>query len=302
MDMIHRHFYSFTSLPPRFQKKLYSLDPHDLIVRNRAAPAISSTFAYEDLPQDVFSIILSYADISSARNMLPASNVFYFGTRDCLTCCHKRVFEMYRTSFIEHLLPLFTQIKDLKDKKLILQILCEINTKSVDHPLDPLSVFNTIEPERLETHPFVQKFEELIYGLYPFASCISTREYYYLLRLFILPLLPATISDADPLKPFEQTILSNKFSFDHFLGYLDSFLPLMKEVNLTASILEIGESCIHDMLCSLSYWGDMRYTRNKEKRLFNLCLKDMFYVLLLLKDPLTKKQVDTIVQRVLDEK
>jgi hypothetical protein len=222
LSIIHRHFYSPT------QNKLY---PLDLIVRNMATPVVSSIFGFEDLPQDVFSVILSYMDISSVRTMLPVSNVFYFKIRDSLTCCHESVFEMYRISFIEQLLPLFTLIK-----------LCHISTKSVDHALDPLSIFNTFESEWLKNHPFVQQFKDLIYGLYPLAPCISTREYYYLLHSFILSLLPSTISHtADPLKPFEQTILSNKFTFDHFHGYMNSILPLMEEPNLTGSDLGLAE-------------------------------------------------------------
>ena len=150
MSIIQHHFYPSTSQPLHFQKKLYPLDPHDLIVRNMAAPVVSSTFGFEDLPQDVISVILSYMDISSTRTMLPASNVFYFRTRDCLTRYQESVFEMYRTSFIEQLLPLFTQIEELKDKRAILEILCNISTKSVHHALDPLSIFNTFKSEWLK--------------------------------------------------------------------------------------------------------------------------------------------------------
>jgi hypothetical protein len=233
MSIIHRHFYSPT------QNKLY---PLDLIVRNMATPVVSSIFGFEDLPQDVFSVILSYMDISSVRTMLPVSNVFYFKIRDSLTCCHESVFEIYRISFIEQLLPLFTGIEELTDKLSILIKLCHISTKSVDHALDPLSISNTFQPRWLENHPFVRQFEDLIYGLYPLAPCISTREYYYLLHSFILHLLSSTVSHtADPLKPFEQTILSNKFTFDHFHGYMNSILPLMEEPNLTGSDLGLAE-------------------------------------------------------------
>jgi hypothetical protein len=83
MDMIRRYFYSstFLSLPPRFQKKLY---PLDLIERDMIAPAISSIFTFENLSQNVLSVIQSYSNIRSARNMLLISNAFYFGTRGCL--------------------------------------------------------------------------------------------------------------------------------------------------------------------------------------------------------------------------
>jgi hypothetical protein len=62
IDIIHRHFYSSIFLTFRFQKKLY---PY-LIGRSMTALTISSTFAFEDLSQDVLSVILSYVDISSA--------------------------------------------------------------------------------------------------------------------------------------------------------------------------------------------------------------------------------------------
>ena len=265
MDMIHRHLYASPHLPPRFrnnpyQKKLY---PLDLIKRDMAAPAISSTFAFEDLSQDVLSVILSYADVSSARNMLLVGNSFYFGTRACLTR-HGSVFEIYRTSFIEQLLPLFTEIKELNDKIDILEILCDIHSNSVHHALDPLSISNTFKPRKLKNSPFVQKFSDLIYGLYPFAPCISTREYYYLLRLFILPLLPSTISLADPLKPFELIILSNKFTFAHFLGYMNILLPLMKEENLMASALGLNENDLRSRFDSFGDWYGIRWARNDE--------------------------------------
>jgi hypothetical protein len=208
MDIIHHYFYKSTSLPPHFQNKLYP----DLIECDLTGSANSSTFAFEDLSQDVISIILSYVNVSSARNMLLASNMFYFKTCDYLTHCHGGVFEMYRMSVIEQLLPLFTQMEWLSDKLAILQILYSIFTNSVDHALDPLSIFNTFKPEKHKNSPFFRQFEDLIYGLCPFAPCISTREYYYLVRPFILFWISPAISHAaDPLKPFEQTILSNEY-------------------------------------------------------------------------------------------
>jgi hypothetical protein len=113
-------------------------------------------------------------------------------------------------------------------------------------------------------------------------------------------LLPPPISDAaDPLKPFEQTILSNEFSFAHFLGYMDSFLPLMKKANLTVSDLRLNETYIHGTLHIFSFWYGIGYTGDERKRLFLLCLKDMSCVLLLLKDPLTSVEFDIVIQKVL---
>jgi hypothetical protein len=142
----------------------------------------------------------------------------------------------------------------------------------------------------------------LIYGLYPFAPCISTREYYYLLRPFILHLLPPAIFHVDLLRPFELSILSNKFSFDHFLGYMTSLLSLMKKKNLMMPALGLDETYICDTLSSFNYWYDIKEENDEGTRIFYLCLMDMSCVLLLLKDPLTKKQFDTVAQRVLDEK
>jgi hypothetical protein len=299
MDVIHRHFYSSISIPLRFQKKLYPC----LIERDIIAPVIPSSFAFEDLSQDVLSVILSYVDINSAQNILLVSNVFYFGTRESLTHCHESVFEIYRTSFIEQLLPLFTLVEGLDDKIDILETLYRIYTKSVDHALDPLSIFNTFKPESHKDHPFVRHFSDLISGLYPFAPCISTREYYYLLRPFLLHLLPSTISHAaDPLKPFESVILSSNFSFAHFHGYMNSFLSLMKEANLTASALGLTEIDIRYTLCKFSYWFNIRWIMEKRKRLFDLCLMDMSCVLLLLNPPLTREQVNTVIQKLLTEK
>jgi hypothetical protein len=88
MDIIRRHIYESPHLPPHFRNKLYQKKLYlDLIVRGMAAPDIPSIFAFEDFSPDVFSVILSYVDmdINSARNMLLASNVFYFGTRGYLT-------------------------------------------------------------------------------------------------------------------------------------------------------------------------------------------------------------------------
>jgi hypothetical protein len=61
-------------------------------------------------------------------------------------------------------------------------------------------------------------------------------------------LIPKAILPADPLEPFEQTILSNKFSFDHFHGYMNILLPLMKKENLTAFVLDINEADIRRTL------------------------------------------------------
>jgi hypothetical protein len=85
MNIIHRYFYSSPHLPPCFQKKLYL----DLIGHGMTGSAISSTFGFEDLSRDVLSVILSYMDFNSARNMLLVNNMFYFGLRDYLTCCHE---------------------------------------------------------------------------------------------------------------------------------------------------------------------------------------------------------------------
>jgi hypothetical protein len=296
MEIVRRHFYTYSLLPPRFQKKLYLLD---LIERDMTSSAISSTFGFENLSQDVLSVILGYADINSARNMLLVSNLFYFGARDCLTHCHERVFEIYRTSFIEQLLPLFTQVEKLNDNLSILQILCRIYTNFADHALNPLNISNTFEPVNLSGTSFVNQFRDLVHGLYPFAPCISTREYYYLLRSFILYLLPSTIFPTDPLKSFELTILSNKFSFDHFLGYMDNLLSLMKKANLTAFTLGLDETSIRYMLSGFTYWYDIRSTKEERTRVFYLCLVDMSYTLSLLKDPLTNEQFDTIIERLL---
>jgi hypothetical protein len=263
--MIHRHFYTPTSHSLRFQKKLY---PDLIVCGDMINSAISSTFGFEGLSQKVLSVILSYVDIRSARNMLPVSNLFYFGIRDCLTHCHKSVFEMYRTTFIGQLLPLFTQIESFNDKIDILQILCSIRSNSIDHALDILSIFNTFNPGNLKDTLFVQQFGDLIYGLYLFAPCISTREYYYLLHPFIQHLLPPAISHADPLKPFESSILSNKFSFDHFRGYMNSFLSLMKKKRLTASALGLDETDIRRMPLNFNYWGDIIWEDNEESIYF----------------------------------
>jgi hypothetical protein len=295
MDII-RHFYTSTFLHPRFQKKLYS----DLI-----DPAISSTFGFESLSQDVLSIILSYVnmDIRSARNMLLVSNAFYFGTRNYLVRSDENVFEAYRTSFIGQLLPLFTRVESLQTKGDILSELYNIHSTSIDHALDPLSISNTFDPGRLDDTPFFHQFRDLIYGFYPFAPCISTREYYYLLRPFLLHFLPSVISHAeDPLKPFESAILSNKFSLVHFHEYLDSLLPLMKKANLTASVLGLNENNIRRMLCNFNNWRGIKWTGDGKTLLFDLCLKEISCVLLLLKDPLTSKQFNTIIERVLAEK
>jgi hypothetical protein len=265
-------------------------------------PAISSTFDFEGLSRAVLSVILSYVDINSVQNMLLVSNLFYFGIRDCLTHCHESVFEIYRTSFIGQLLPLFIQVEKLDDKIDILQILCRIHSNSVDHVLDPLSIANTFNPGWINDTSFSHQFGDLIYGLYPFASCFTTREYYYLLRPFILSLIPPTILLVDPLKPFESAILSNKFSFAHFCGYMNSFLPLMKKADLTASVLGINKINIRDMFCSFSDWNNIKSTMDERMVLFNLCLMDMSCVLLLLKDPLTSKQFNTIIERVLADK
>jgi hypothetical protein len=140
-----------------------------------------------------------------------------------------------------------------------------------------------------------------MYGLYPFAPCISTREYYYLLHPFILHLIPPAIFPVDPLTPFESIILSNKFTFDHFRGYMDNLLFLMKNENLTVSTLGIHRTYVYSMLGHFSSWYNICQIGN-ENNLFDLYLVDMSCVLLLLKDPLTKKQFDTIVPKVLDEK
>jgi hypothetical protein len=299
MSIVHHYFYSSISLIFRFQKKLY---PY-LIGRSTIHPVTFPSFGFEDFPQDVISVILSYMNISSARTMLPASNVFYFKTRGCLTRCHESVFEIFRNSFIEQLLPLFTGIKDLEDKRLILGILCKISTKSIDHALDPLSIANTFKlEEELINSQFVHQFGDLIYGLYPFAPCISTRECYYLVHSFILHSISPTISHIDPLKPFEQAILSNKFSFAHFLGYMDILLPLMKGKNLTAFALGQDDFSIRYTFSNFNYWGDITLADNETIRLFYLCLKDISCVLTLLNVPLTNKQFDTIVQKVLNEK
>ena len=58
---------------------------------------ISSTFGFEDLSQDMLSVILSCIDTSSARNILLVSNKVYFGTRDCLSHCHESVFALIET-------------------------------------------------------------------------------------------------------------------------------------------------------------------------------------------------------------
>jgi hypothetical protein len=257
---------------------------------------ISSTFGFEDLSQDMLSVILSYTmDIHSAQTILLVNNLFYFGTRDCLSHCRESVFEMYRTDFIEQLLPLFAQIEESNHDKIdIFQFFCSISTKSIDPALDPLSIFNTFKPKGLKTHPFDQQFEDLIYGLYPFIPCISTREYYYLIHLFILHLLPSTILLVDPLKPFESAILSNKFTFTHYLGYKDVLLPLMKEENLTASALVFNEIDIRGMLLIMGYWFCTIQGRKESKGLFNIFLKNMSCVLLLLKGLLTRKQVEIV--------
>jgi hypothetical protein len=209
---------------------------------------------------------------------------------------------MYRTTFIEQLFPLFTRIEKLNDKRSILNVLCEISTNSIHHVLDPLSIFNTFKPGKFKNSPFIQKFGSLIHGLYPFASCITTREYHYLLRPFIQHLIPSTISRADLLNPFELAILSNKFSFGHFLGYMNSFLPLMKKENLTASALGLNEINIRSTLGSLGAWNVISLTSDEMTRLFYLCLKDMCCVLLLLEGSLTREQFNTVIQRILTEK
>jgi hypothetical protein len=130
MGMIQHYFYSFPLLSLRFQMKLYP----DLIERGDMTDSvIPSSFGSENLSQDMLSVILSYADIRSTRNMLFVSNLFYFETRDCLAHCYESVFGMCRVSFIEQLHPLFTQIKELDDKLTILRLLCSIHSNSIDH-------------------------------------------------------------------------------------------------------------------------------------------------------------------------
>jgi hypothetical protein len=233
--------------------------------------------------------------------MLLVNNLFYFGTRDCLTHCHESVFEIHRNSFIEQLLPLFTQIKELNDKLFILEIFCHISSSSIHHALDPLSIFNTFMTGDHEDSPFIQQSTDLIYGLYPFIPCIRAREYYYLLRSFILHLLPSIIFQVDSLRPFESSILSNKFSFDHFRGYMNKLLLLMKKENLTVSALGLNETYMHSKVCNFSHWNSIILADDKGIRMFYLFLKNISCVLLFLNDPLTSKQVNIIIQRLLTE-
>jgi hypothetical protein len=210
---------------------------------------------------------------------------------------------MHRISFIEQMLPLFTRIEKLSDKEFILNKLCDIHFNSIDHALDPLSIFNTFKPENFKDSIFIQQFEDLVHGLYPFTPCIGTREHYYLLRPFILHLISPAILSTDPLKPFESTILSNESSFDHFHGYMNILLPLMKKENLTASVLWVNETDIRRTLCHLNYWSIIISAREERTRMFYLCLKDISCVLLLLNVPLTNEQFETIIiQRLLAEK
>jgi hypothetical protein len=143
--------------------------------------------------------------------------------------------------------------------------------------LDPLSIFSTFKPRELSDFSFIQQFSDLVHGLYPFTPCISTREYYYLLQPFLLHLLPSTIFLVDPLKSFESAILSNKFSFNHFLGYMNNMLSLMKKENLTASALELIGYDIRRTHNNFSSWYLIKWENSVRKRLFNLCLKDVLY-------------------------
>jgi hypothetical protein len=62
---------------------------------------------------------------------------------------------MYRVSFIGQLFPLFTQVEEISGKIIILEILCYISYNTVDHALDPLSIFNHFKPRELSDSSFL---------------------------------------------------------------------------------------------------------------------------------------------------